>query len=70
VTRLKIRAVRADILDLPNLTAGCELFGPLWLADDIVEESVAIRDGQVWLSEGQGIGVRLDEQKVRRYLRA
>ncbi|MGD0073426.1 MAG: muconate cycloisomerase family protein [Candidatus Binataceae bacterium] len=55
---------------IPNLTAGCELFGPLWLADDIVEESVAIRDGQVWLPQGRGIGVRLDEQKVRRYLRA
>lgn len=54
---------------IPNLTAGCELFGPLWLADDIVETSVEVRDGQVWLPEGNGIGVKLDEDKVERYRR-
>lgn len=54
---------------IPNLTAGCELFGPLWLADDIVQESIEIRGGQVWLPEGPGLGVRLDEDKVRHYRR-
>jgi len=54
---------------VPNLTAGCELFGPLWLADDIVEESVTIRDGNIWIPEGPGLGVRLDEGKVKHYLR-
>ena len=54
---------------MPNLTEGCELFGPLLLADDIVEESVEYRDFQVWVPRGPGLGVRLDEEKVSHYRR-
>ena len=54
---------------LPNLTEGCELFGPLWLADDIVEETVEFRDRAVWVPCGPGLGVTLDEEKVDRYRR-
>jgi muconate cycloisomerase len=54
---------------MPNLTEGCELFGPLLLADDIVEEPVEYRDFQVWVPRGPGLGVRLDEEKVSHYRR-
>jgi muconate cycloisomerase len=54
---------------LPNLSEGCELFGPLLLADDIVEEPVEYRDFQVWVPRGPGLGVSLDEEKVSHYRR-
>ena len=52
-----------------NLTEGCELFGPLLLADDIVQEPLEYRDFRVWRPKGPGIGVALDEEKVDRYRR-
>jgi muconate cycloisomerase len=55
---------------VPRMTEGCELFGPLWLADDIVEEPVEFRDCRVWLPREPGIGVRLDEEKVAHYRKA
>jgi muconate cycloisomerase len=55
---------------MPNLSEGCELFGPLLLADDIVEEPVEYRDFQVWVPRGPGLGVSLDEDKVNHYRRA
>lgn len=54
---------------LPNLTEGCELFGPLFLADDIVEEPLEYRDFRVWRPRGPGFGVSLDEEKVEHYRR-
>lgn len=52
-----------------SLTAGTELFGPLLLADDIVENPVTYRDGSLYLGDGFGLGVRLDEDKVAKYAR-
>ncbi len=54
---------------LPNLTEGCELFGPLLLADDIAEQPVEYRDFRVWVPRGPGLGVSLDEEKVSHYRR-
>ena len=54
---------------LPNLSEGCELFGPLLLADDIVEDPVEYRDFRVWVPRGPGLGVSLDEEKVSHYRR-
>lgn len=54
---------------VPNLTEGCELFGPLWLADDIVEEPIEFRDRHAWVPHGPGLGVTLDEEKVDHYRR-
>lgn len=54
---------------LGNLTEDCELFGPLLLADDIVEEPIQYRDFQVWVPHGPGLGVSLDEVKVEQYRR-
>lgn len=53
----------------PNLTEECELFGPLWLADDIVEEPIEFRDRRAWVPNGTGLGVSLDEEKVEHYRR-
>ena len=52
-----------------SITAGTELFGPLLLADDIVEEPVRYSDGYVHLNDGPGLGVILDERKVEMYSR-
>lgn len=54
---------------LGNLTEDCELFGPLLLADDIVEEPIRYRDFQVWAPHGPGLGISLDEEKVEQYRR-
>jgi muconate cycloisomerase len=52
-----------------SLTAGTELFGPLLLADDIVEEPIRYSDGYVHLNGGPGFGVALDERKIAKYAR-
>ncbi len=54
---------------LPDLSEGCELFGPLLLKDDIVEGPVEYRDFRVWVPRGPGLGVSLDEEKVNHYRR-
>ena len=53
----------------PHIDFGNELVGPIWLADDLVQEPVAYHDEQVWLPEGHGLGVSLDESKVKHYAR-
>ncbi len=54
---------------LPEVTEGCELFGPLLLADDLVAKGLDYRDGQLHVPRGQGFGITLDEDKVRHYTR-
>ncbi len=54
---------------LPEVTEGCELFGPLLLADDLVADGLDYRDGQLHVPDGPGIGITLDEDKVRHYTR-
>lgn len=53
----------------PGVTYGCELFGPLMLCDDIVREKTDYKDGHVWVSDRPGLGVTLDEGKVKKYTR-
>ncbi|MEE8058979.1 MAG: muconate/chloromuconate family cycloisomerase [Pseudomonadales bacterium] len=52
-----------------NIDYGNELVGPIWLADDLVQEPVEYRDNQVWVKHGPGLGVDLNEDKVKHYLR-
>lgn len=49
---------------LPCLAFGSELFGPLRLAEDIVETPLSVSGGVMRLPEGPGSGVTLDEDKV------
>ena len=36
---------------------------------DLVQEPVEYRDNHVWVKHGPGLGVDLDEDKVKHYLR-
>ena len=49
---------------------GCELFGPQLLVDDIVTERMEIRDFELQLPDGPGIGVEIDPAKLERFDRA
>ncbi|RST61176.1 muconate/chloromuconate family cycloisomerase [Siminovitchia terrae] len=54
---------------IPNLDYGSELFGPDWLADDLVKNPLTIKDGSILVPDGPGLGVELDETKVEKYRR-
>ena len=55
---------------LRELAWGCEHFGPQILVDDLVEEPLRFADFQIHLPAGSGLGVTLDQEKLRRYARA
>jgi muconate cycloisomerase len=46
----------------------CDIIGPLYYEDDIVEESLPIKPGEARVNDLPGLGVELDEEKVQRYL--
>ena len=52
-----------------ELAWGCEHFGPQILTDEFVTEPLRFADFHVHLPTGPGIGVLLDEDKLRRYAR-
>jgi muconate cycloisomerase len=54
---------------LRELEWGCEHFGPQILTEDLVTEPLRFEDFNVHLPTGPGIGVVLDEDKLRRYAR-
>jgi len=54
----------------PGVTLGCELFGPLLIADDIANEETLYRDGQIHLGDPRpGLGVSVNEKKLEKYRR-
>ncbi len=55
---------------LRELAWGCEHFGPQILTEDLVTEPLRFEAFEVHLPQGPGIGVTLDEAKLRRYARA
>lgn len=52
-----------------KLSRGTEMFGPLLLKDDIVTRPLEFRDGGVRLSGAPGLGIDVDEDKLRHYAR-
>ncbi|AZG07065.1 muconate cycloisomerase [Pigmentiphaga sp. H8] len=54
---------------LPRLEWGTELFGPLLLVDDVVQQRPAYQEFSMTLPTGPGLGLALDEDKLRRYRR-
>ena len=54
---------------LRELAWGCEHFGPQILVDDLVEEPLRFADFRIYLPAGPGLGVTLDQDKLRRYAR-
>jgi L-alanine-DL-glutamate epimerase-like enolase superfamily enzyme len=45
----------------------CDIIGPFYYEDDVIAESLAIRGGSARPSDRPGLGVELDETKVRKY---
>jgi muconate cycloisomerase len=52
-----------------NLPWHCEHFGPQILVDDLVTEPLAFEDFNILLPSGPGLGVTLDEDKIRHFAR-
>ncbi len=53
---------------IPAVDWGVSLSSP-YLADDIVTEPVALKEGHFSVPTGPGLGITIDEAKVRRYTR-
>lgn len=54
---------------VPQLEGGCELLGPLLLADDLVEEGLRYEDGHLVRPQGPGLGISVDWDKIAKYAR-
>ena len=54
---------------LRELAWGCEHFGPQILVDDLVEQPLRFADFRIHLPAGPGLGVTLDQDKLRHYAR-
>lgn len=54
---------------LPKLEWGTEHFGPRILVDDLVTDPLRFEEFEVCLPEGPGLGVKLDEDKIRAFAR-
>lgn len=54
---------------IPNLDYGSEFFGPVWLQDDPVQESLVIKNGYIHVPDKPGLGIELDNKKVNKYRR-
>ncbi len=52
-----------------NMAWGTEMFGPLLLIDDVVVRPLDFSEGQVTLPQGPGLGIEIDEDKLRFYAR-
>ncbi|MFB1635339.1 enolase C-terminal domain-like protein [Pseudomonas sp. AP-1] len=64
-TSIGTAALLALYASVPDLSWGSELFGPLRLDGDTTTEPLLIRDGHLQLPEGPGLGVTLDEDRIR-----
>jgi len=52
------------------VTWGCELFGPLLLAGDVVRRPVQYAEGAILALDGPGLGVEVDETRLKEWSRA
>ena len=51
----------------PNVVSAAEIYGASRYTDDIVEKQLDIIDGHLQIPEGEGLGVRIDPEKLERY---
>lgn len=65
-TSLGTAAHAAVYAAIPNLDWGCELFGPMRLDADITTEALLPANGVVRLPDAPGLGVAIDEERIRR----
>jgi muconate cycloisomerase len=54
---------------LPKLEWGTEQFGPRILVEDLVTEPLRFEEFEICVPEGPGLGVQLDEDKIRSFAR-
>ncbi len=52
-----------------NLQWGTELFGPLLLTEEILLQPISYRDFELVLPDGPGLGIGLDEDRVKYFVR-
>ncbi|AOY94921.1 muconate cycloisomerase [Cupriavidus sp. USMAA2-4] len=52
-----------------NLQWGTELFGPLLITEEILAKPLDYSDFELTVPDGPGLGIELDEDKVRRFTR-
>ena len=65
----KTAAYLAVAVSATPVTWGCELFGPLLLAGDVVRQPVEYRDGKIVALEGPGLGVDIDPVMLKEWTR-
>lgn len=65
-TSLGTAAMAAAYATVADLAWGCELFGPLRLNEDITTEPLVPSAGELKVPTGPGLGVTLDEDRIRR----
>ena len=52
----------------PNFPLGCEFYqARYYLKEDLLSEPFPIRDGQVVVPDGPGLGIAVDEDRLRKY---
>ena len=68
-TSLGTAAYLAVAVAAPPVTWGCELFGPLLLAGDVVRRPVKYADGAILALDGPGLGVEVDEPALKEWTR-
>jgi muconate cycloisomerase len=54
---------------VPSLPYGSELFGPLLLKDDIIDDPIIFKNGYVFVPEKPGMGVTINLKKLEKYRR-
>jgi muconate cycloisomerase len=59
----------AAFATLPKLEWGSEHFGPRILVEDLVTESLRFEEFEICVPEGPGLGVEVDEDKIRAFAR-
>lgn len=56
------------ILATPNISLGCEFYQPnFYLVEDILADPFLVRNGKVQLSDRPGLGITVDEDKLKKY---
>jgi len=76
-SNLELGVASAAMIHLAMATPGigaeefpCDIIGPMFYEEDILAEPLEIGGGQARAPERPGLGVELDEEKVRRYSRS
>jgi len=68
-TSLGTAAYLAVAVTAPAVTWGCELFGPMLLAGDVVRRPVQYEDGAIVALDAPGLGVDVDEAALKEWAR-